>query len=102
VGTVDGVAQRNATAAEELSSTAEEVSAQAISLQELVAFFQLADARAAVARPPVRRPVERERPLAPRLPSPAALLAAVPAGTSGTYHRGNGSSGPANGGYHRF
>jgi methyl-accepting chemotaxis protein len=100
VGTVDGVAQRNATAAEELSSTAEEVSAQAASLQELVAFFQLAD-KGAIARPPAPRPAGRERPHAPRFPSPVAVLATVPA-VSTTYHRGNGSAGAADGGYHRF
>jgi methyl-accepting chemotaxis protein len=41
MSTVEAVTQRNASAAEELSSTAEEVASQAISLQELVAFFVL-------------------------------------------------------------
>jgi methyl-accepting chemotaxis protein len=41
MGQVDELTQRNAGAAEELSSTAEELSAQAESLQELIAFFQL-------------------------------------------------------------
>jgi methyl-accepting chemotaxis protein len=44
---VDQVTQRNASAAEELSSTAEEMSSQAEALQQLVAFFQLADGRVA-------------------------------------------------------
>jgi methyl-accepting chemotaxis protein len=37
---VDQVTQRNAAAAEELSSTAEELAAQAEALQALVAFFR--------------------------------------------------------------
>ena len=41
---VDQVTQRNASAAEELSSTAEEVAAHASTLQELMAFFRAADA----------------------------------------------------------
>jgi methyl-accepting chemotaxis protein len=43
MGTVDQVTQRNASAAEELSSTAEEMSAQAEGLQRLVAFFVVAE-----------------------------------------------------------
>ena len=38
---VDQVTQRNASAAEELSSTAEEMSSQAAALQQLTAFFQV-------------------------------------------------------------
>jgi methyl-accepting chemotaxis protein len=41
MGSVDQVTQRNATAAEELSSTAQEMSAQADALQELIAFFDV-------------------------------------------------------------
>jgi methyl-accepting chemotaxis protein len=41
---VDQVTQRNASAAEELSATAEEVATHADSLQSLVAFFQVEDA----------------------------------------------------------
>ena len=41
MSSVESVTQRNASAAEELSSTAEEVASQAVSLQQLVAFFQL-------------------------------------------------------------
>ncbi|TAK01057.1 MAG: HAMP domain-containing protein [Candidatus Manganitrophaceae bacterium] len=41
MGQVDQVTQRNAAAAEELSSTAEEMSSQAVELQRLMAFFQL-------------------------------------------------------------
>jgi methyl-accepting chemotaxis protein len=41
MGQVDQVTQRNAAAAEELSSTAEEMSSQAVALQQLMAFFRL-------------------------------------------------------------
>ncbi len=41
MGTVDEVAQRNASAAEELSSTAEEMASQSEALQQLVSFFQV-------------------------------------------------------------
>jgi methyl-accepting chemotaxis protein len=40
---VDGVAQRNASSAEELSATAEEMASQAGALEELVGFFVLPD-----------------------------------------------------------
>ena len=42
---VDQVTQRNASAAEELSSTAEELAAQAGSLQQMMTFFQTEEAR---------------------------------------------------------
>jgi methyl-accepting chemotaxis protein len=44
VSQVDHVTQRNAAAAEELSSTAEELAAQAESLQQAVGFFRIVDA----------------------------------------------------------
>ena len=40
---VDNVTQRNASAAEELASTAEEMAAQAQALEQLVAFFRIAN-----------------------------------------------------------
>jgi methyl-accepting chemotaxis protein len=40
---VDQVTQRNASAAEELSSTAEELAAQAESLQQMMTFFRVAE-----------------------------------------------------------
>jgi methyl-accepting chemotaxis protein len=58
MGLVDQVTQRNASAAEELSSTAEEMAAQAEALQRLVSFFRV-DAGDA-------RPLPR----APRAPAP--------------------------------
>ncbi len=54
MGAVDQVTQRNASAAEELSSTSEEMAAQAASLQELMSFFRVADAPAATPAVPGR------------------------------------------------
>jgi len=42
---VDTVTQRNASSAEELSSTAEELAAQSEALQQLMAFFRVAGER---------------------------------------------------------
>jgi methyl-accepting chemotaxis protein len=50
---VDTVTQRNASSAEELSSTAEELAAQSEALQQLMAFFRISGERTAVARKPV-------------------------------------------------
>jgi methyl-accepting chemotaxis protein len=84
---VDQVTQRNASAAEELSSTAEEMSAQAESLQQLMAFFRL-DERRAGERPVPRVP---SRPAArPSLPAPRPAPATEPPRPSpqpGTYQR---------------
>jgi methyl-accepting chemotaxis protein len=59
MGTVDQVTQRNASAAEELSSTSEEMAAQAASLQELMSFFRVDDPAAS----PVEAPRARLRAL---------------------------------------
>lgn len=59
---VDHITQRNASAAEELSATAEEMSGQADSLQHLLSFFRLNGTR------------EEERPEAPAAPRPLAVL----------------------------
>ncbi|HSN13871.1 MAG TPA: methyl-accepting chemotaxis protein [Anaeromyxobacteraceae bacterium] len=74
---VDQVTQRNASAAEELSSTAEEMASQAESLQQLVAFFQVADGAALhPANLPFRAPASAAAPRRvataelPHLPSP--------------------------------
>jgi methyl-accepting chemotaxis protein len=59
MGVVDQVAQRNASAAEELSTTAEEMASQAEALQELMRFFQVKE----VASPSNGfRPARAERP----------------------------------------
>ncbi|PYX49399.1 MAG: methyl-accepting chemotaxis protein [Acidobacteria bacterium] len=54
MSSVDTVTQRNASSAEELSSTAEELAAQSEALQQLMAFFRVAGERVASAtrRPP--------------------------------------------------
>ncbi len=49
---VDQVTQRNAASAEELSSTAEEMTAQSVSLQQLIAFFREESPPESIARPP--------------------------------------------------
>jgi methyl-accepting chemotaxis protein len=79
---VDQVTQRNASAAEELSATAEEVAAHAGALQRLMEFFSVDEARAAVG--PTPRPAAsatapaRRTPAAPR-GAVAALAARGPA-----------------------
>ncbi|NVJ00371.1 CHASE3 domain-containing protein [Myxococcus sp. AM009] len=71
---VDQVTQRNASAAEELSSTAEEMATQAESLLQMMTFFRLADGNGYVTRGTSMTP-------APRLPgSPAKSLFAAAQG----------------------
>jgi len=55
MGQVDELTQRNASASEELSSTAEELSAQSAALQELIAFFRLRNDKAHEIRTSRRR-----------------------------------------------
>ena len=50
MSSVDTVTQRNASSAEELSSTAEELAAQSEALQQLMAFFRVAGERAVAPR----------------------------------------------------
>ncbi len=75
VAAVEQVTQRNASAAEELSSTAEEVAAQADALQKLVAFFSVrdepSDARAAPPLAAASAPSPRRLAAAPPVPPPA-------------------------------
>jgi methyl-accepting chemotaxis protein len=96
MGVVDAVTQRNASAAEELSSTAEEMAAQAESLQRTIGFFQLAEAgarrRPAPHAPALPHPpgAPAARPVQPALPRPAAAApraAAEPPGTDGGFRR---------------
>ena len=58
VGQVSQASQTNAAASEELSSTATDMSARAVSLQEAIAYFELEDqnGRRAGKRPPKSRP----------------------------------------------
>jgi methyl-accepting chemotaxis protein len=75
MGTVDEVTRRNASAAEQLSCTAEEVATQAQTLQELVAFFVLEGSHAG--KRGVARPAGALAPVA--APPPAASPAAAAA-----------------------
>jgi methyl-accepting chemotaxis protein len=127
MGNVDLVTQRNAGAAEELSSTAEEMASQAESLQQLMAYFLVAGLdtgtrlHGAVPHPAPRAPVHG----APLQPRAAAALPARASGSSGAHgtsgangangvhpgngvngaHPGNGAKSPdgaGHGGYTRF
>lgn len=73
---VDTVTQRNASSAEELSSTAEELAAQSEALQQLMGFFRVAGERAAVSRKALERPVQQ-----PHL-TPAAVSHVKPNGSA--------------------
>ncbi len=67
MSSVDTVTQRNASSAEELSSTAEELAAQSEALQQLMAFFRVAGERVTSA---ARRPSPEHKPFhaAPSIP----------------------------------
>jgi methyl-accepting chemotaxis protein len=69
MGQMDQVTQRNASGAEELSSTAEELAQRAQGLRELINFFRVSDQGAAhVGLPPLA-----VRPPAPRPPARPAV-----------------------------
>jgi methyl-accepting chemotaxis protein len=91
MGTVDQVTQRNASAAEELSSTAEEMATQAEALQRLMGFFAVHEE----ARPRARLHGPDGAPAPARAPAAVAPKpAALPE------RKGNGA--PGDGGYRRF
>ena len=73
---VDDVTQRNASSAEELSATAEQMASQVEALRNLVAFFQIAGASSETPtvahRPPAPAP---RRPAAPHRPAPSPTSA---------------------------
>jgi methyl-accepting chemotaxis protein len=100
MGQVDQVTQRNASAAEELSSTAEEMSSQAESLQQLMAFFAVSEQVAQQAhRFGVHKPsalhagaVVQAQAQAPARPAKAAL----PPKTNGSHKA------PEGGGFKKF
>jgi methyl-accepting chemotaxis protein len=95
MGTVDQVTQRNATAAEELSSTAEEMASQAEALQQTISFFQVrADAQARARLEVVkgvRLAAAQPQPAPKPMAKPQALPEAKPAAGQ-----------PASGGYRKF
>lgn len=72
MSSVDTVTQRNASSAEELSSTAEELAAQSEALQQLMAFFRVAGERFGAA---TRKPKHNQQ------PSPQLAAAAVVGGS---------------------
>ncbi|MFO0582419.1 MAG: methyl-accepting chemotaxis protein [Anaeromyxobacter sp.] len=91
--TVDQVTQRNASAAEELSSTAEEMSGQAEALLQTVSFFQIGNGggHAAGVRKPAARLPAAHAPAAATAPEHPVLP--PPAQKNGTH---------AEGGFQRF
>ena len=98
---VDQVTQRNASAAEELSSTAEEMATQAESLLQMMTFFRLVEgfgfhAPSATARPmPVRLPASAARGL--QVAAQGVLAASTPAPRNGNGHANGHGNGHANG-----
>jgi methyl-accepting chemotaxis protein len=89
---VDLVTQRNASAAEELSSTSEEMASQAESLLQLIDFFKVAEqGRAArtgaAARPVPRKDAGRSPASIPRLPAPAPAPAAATTASDAHFRR---------------
>ena len=68
MSSVDTVTQRNASSAEELSSTAEELAAQSEALQQLMAFFRVAGERIAAAS---RRPAPEHKTFQPQPSTPS-------------------------------
>jgi methyl-accepting chemotaxis protein len=73
---VDQVTQRNASAAEELSSTSEEMAAQAAALQEQVSYFRLPGGAGGA-------PVARHTPVPTPQPSPVAPRSVAPRKANG-------------------
>ncbi|MCY1046242.1 methyl-accepting chemotaxis protein [Corallococcus sp. bb12-1] len=102
---VDQVTQRNASAAEELSSTAEEMATQAESLLQMMTFFRLVEGFG------FNVPSNPTRPMAHRMPaSPARGLQAAAQGTFGASspqvsalsRLQNGAESPAHQDFQRF
>jgi methyl-accepting chemotaxis protein len=90
MGVVDQVTQRNASAAEELSGTAEGMSEQATSLLNVVSFFQTREVARAAPRPVTA------------VPPPAQPKGALPAPAPHAPAKPNGVNGAASGQYRRF
>jgi methyl-accepting chemotaxis protein len=103
MGTVDQVTQRNASAAEELSSTAEEMASQSEALQQLMGFFLVKEHGAVPGRPhrpqPARNGAAHAAAIQPApaagAPDPQARLAAALPGK-----RTNGAA--TDGGFTKF
>jgi methyl-accepting chemotaxis protein len=82
---LDQVTQRNAAAAEELSSTAEEMNSQASTLQDAISFFTIHKPADPAAAPAPRKPAPR----AAKLPAyvPPGLQPPLPVGDTPEYKR---------------
>jgi methyl-accepting chemotaxis protein len=104
MGVVDQVTQRNASAAEELSSTAEEMASQAEALQQIMAFFLVKDhgssLRLAAAHPATGAGAYPQPHAAPAqaAAAPARPRAALPERKNGT----TGAAARGDGGFKRF
>jgi methyl-accepting chemotaxis protein len=99
MGVVDQVTQRNASAAEELSSTAEEMASQAQALEQLVGFFRVAEGFAS-ARRPGSAPAARALPALPHARPAEVEVHAAPAHAPAAPARRNGAGGDH--GFKRF
>jgi methyl-accepting chemotaxis protein len=96
---LDSTIQSNASAADELASTAEELSGQAVQLQEAVGFFRLSNQRSArtvgasisVGRKAAARPPRAERGGSRKVPkeSTSRVVAAKSGGISLDLERGD-------------
>jgi methyl-accepting chemotaxis protein len=101
---LNGATQQNASASEELSATAEELSGQAAQLQDMMAFFKLADgerhARSSASAGPKARPrsmsFSRPAPARPAADYEAPRAAAkAPVSGQATWSRSTGGNAPA-------
>ncbi|MHA7632512.1 methyl-accepting chemotaxis protein [Corallococcus sp. M7] len=99
---VDQVTQRNASAAEELSSTAEEMATQAESLLQMMTFFRLMEGFSYNA-PSMPRPQAPRQPMSPARGLQAAAQGPLATSTNGALARlQNGAEAPAPHDFQRF
>ncbi|NOK16460.1 methyl-accepting chemotaxis protein [Corallococcus carmarthensis] len=100
---VDQVTQRNASAAEELSSTAEEMATQAESLLQMMTFFRLTEGFSFNASSAQHRPTAPRLPASPLRGLQQAAQGPLPASTHGALSRlQNGAEAPAPHDFQRF
>jgi methyl-accepting chemotaxis protein len=103
MATVDQVTQRNASAAEELSSTAEEMAAQAEALQQLIAFFAVREQAGAPGARQAGPAPHHANGVARRDPAPSPLPPRVLPPPPALPERRNGAAGAhGDGGFKRF
>ncbi|NNB87620.1 HAMP domain-containing protein [Corallococcus exiguus] len=100
---VDQVTQRNASAAEELSSTAEEMATQAESLLQMMNFFRLVEGMNFNASSTQHRPMATRLPASPVRGLQAAAQGPLATSTNGALSRlQNGAEAPAPHDFQRF